>query len=128
MLVTQKWLLAFLKVLQSPSILKDVECTDMHSGLLAGKYLSDYLIFAAVSHDQLICSSVSCSSERRGVDSDGMLVTEKGGGGVSRAPFIDSDHLQSFIFFSRSYKEIDVSNLLYNCSHDVLDLLFKKWC
>jgi hypothetical protein len=40
MLILQKWSLSLLKVKQPQSVLKDVECTDMYSGLLAGKYLS----------------------------------------------------------------------------------------
>jgi hypothetical protein len=58
-----------------------VECTDMYSELLVGIYLRDHLIFSVVHYGQLLCSSVSCSSQQRGVDSDGMLLTEKRGGG-----------------------------------------------
>jgi hypothetical protein len=39
----QKWFLSILRFLQSHSVLKDGECTNMHSRLLAGKCLSDLL-------------------------------------------------------------------------------------
>jgi hypothetical protein len=61
MLVLQKWFLSFLGFLQPQSILKDVECTDMHSRLMAGNYSSD-LLFAVDHHGQLLVSPVFVSS------------------------------------------------------------------
>jgi hypothetical protein len=55
-LVLQKWFLSILAFLQPLSVLKDVECTDMHSGLLAGKCLSD-LLFPVDHHGQPHSSS-----------------------------------------------------------------------
>jgi hypothetical protein len=54
MLVLQMRFLLF-KVKQPRSVLKDVECTDMNSGLLVGKYLSDHLLFAVDHHGQPLC-------------------------------------------------------------------------
>jgi hypothetical protein len=67
---------------------------------------------------QFLCSFVLLNA--RGVD-DLMLCCW--GGGVSGALFMDSDHLKELLcLFMPLREDADVSNLLHNIGHDVLDL------
>jgi hypothetical protein len=84
MLYCRNSFFSFFKVKQLQSVLKDIECTEMFSGILAGKYLSDPLLFAVDHHDQHLCSPSGFLFFliQKCILYDGVWLPEKGGGGL----------------------------------------------